>query len=97
MLEVVGMDKNAVIVMKKKLNVTDLAGEKVMVDFETGKYFLIKGVGNDIWDLLVDGVTVDEIVNTLLSEYDVTEEVCRNEVKKFLEQMVAYRFIQMEE
>ena len=45
------MDKNATIVMKKKLNVTDLAGEKVMVDFESGKYFLIKGVGNDIWDI----------------------------------------------
>lgn len=80
-----------------KPHVSDLAGEKVMVDFESGKYYMLKGVANDIWDLLVDGVTVDEIVNTLLSEYDVTEEVCRNEVKKFLEQMVAYRFIQMEE
>lgn len=38
--------------MKAKRNVTDLAGEKVMVDFEQGKYFCIKGVGNDIWDML---------------------------------------------
>ena len=80
-----------------KLQVNDLAGEKVMVDFESGKYYMLKGVANDIWDLLIDGITVDEIVNTLLSEYDVTEETCRNEVNKFLEQMVGYRFIQMEE
>ena len=80
-----------------KPQVNDLAGEKVMVDFESGKYYMLKGVANDIWDLLIDGITVDEIVNTLLSEYDVTEETCRNEVNKFLEQMVGYRFIQMEE
>ena len=46
------MDKTAKIRMKAKRNVTDLAGEKVMVDFEQGKYFCIKGVGNDIWDML---------------------------------------------
>ena len=39
------MDKTAKIRMKAKRNVTDLAGEKVMVDFEQGKYFCIKGVG----------------------------------------------------
>ena len=43
------MEKNAIIKLKKQLNVTDLAGEKVMIDFESGKYFLIKGAGNDIW------------------------------------------------
>lgn len=80
-----------------KPQVNDLAGEKVMVDFESGKYYMLKGVANDIWDLLVEGVTDDDIVKALLQEYDVTEEVCRAEVKRFLEQMVGYRFIQMEE
>ena len=42
------MDRSSLIHMKRQLNVTDLSGEKVMIDFETGKYFLIKGVGNDI-------------------------------------------------
>ena len=78
------MDKNATIVMKKKLNVTDLAGEKVMVDFESGKYFLIKGVGNDIWDMLQEETTPARIIAQLLSEYDVTEEVCVEETLKFL-------------
>ena len=38
------MDKNTTIKMKKQINVTDLSGEKVMVDFESGKYFLIIGI-----------------------------------------------------
>ena len=60
------MDKNTKIVLKKKLNVTDLAGEKVMVDFDNGKYFLIKGVGNDIWDMVQNDITPNEIIEKLL-------------------------------
>lgn len=82
------MDRNSTVVMKKKLNVTDLSGEKVMVDFEQGKYFLIKGVGNDIWDMLTaddeSAVGVKDMIDSLLKEYDVTEEVCEREVLDFL-------------
>lgn len=81
------MDRNSSVKMIKKLNVTDLSGEKVMVDFDEGKYFLIKGVGNDIWDMISDkteAVNIDSIVEGLLKEYDVTEDVCVNEVISFL-------------
>ena len=81
------MDRTATIKIMKQLNVTDLSGEKVMVDFEQGKYFLIKGVGNDIWDMLEDGITVEQIVQKLLEEYDVTEEMCVQEVLKFLDSL----------
>ena len=87
------MDKNATIVMKKKLNVTDLAGEKVMIDFETGKYFLIKGVGNDIWDMLQEETTPAKIIAQLLSEYDVTPEECERSVMEFLAKMQELKFI----
>ncbi len=88
------MDKNAVIKMKKQLDVTDLAGEKVMVDFESGKYFLIKGVGNDIWDMLKEETTPARIIESLLVEYDVTPEECESSVMTFLEKMKDYKFIE---
>ena len=90
------MDRTAKIRMKQQRNVTDLAGEKVMVDFEQGKYFCIKGVGNDIWDML-DGrepengrpgsMTVEAILHKLMEEYEVTEEVCEKEVLVFLDKL----------
>lgn len=79
--------------MKKKLNVTDLSGEKVMIDFETGKYFLIKGVGNDIWDMLQEEITPNQIIEKLLGEYDVEREECETSVIAFLEKMKSYDFI----
>ena len=81
------MERTAKIKILKQLNVTDLAGEKVMVDFEQGKYCMIKGVGNDIWDLLADDVAVEDIIQKLLAEYDVTEEVCVQEVLSFLDNL----------
>lgn len=87
------MDRTTSISFKKKLDVTDLAGEKVMIDFSSGKYFMIKGVGNDIWDLISDGITVGEIIDKLLQEYDVTEDVCEKEVISFLNKMEEYEFI----
>ncbi|MBQ6024355.1 MAG: PqqD family protein [Lachnospiraceae bacterium] len=87
------MDKNTKITLKKKLNVTDLAGEKVMVDFDNGKYFLIKGVGNDIWEMIQNEITPNEIIEKLLSEYDVGREECEKSVMEFLEKMEGYNFI----
>ena len=87
------MDKNTKIVMKKKLNVTDLSGEKVMVDFESGKYFLIKGAGNDIWDLIQVETTPEEIIEKLLQEYEVSREECEHSVYEFLEQLQKLNFI----
>ena len=86
------MDRTSKIRMKKQMKVTDLAGEKVMVDFEQGKYFCIKGVGNDIWDMLEEQnaagerteLPVEEILHRLLAEYDVEEAVCEQEVLAFL-------------
>lgn len=86
------MDYNQKIVLKKKLDVTDLAGEKVMIDFDSGKYFLIKGTGNVIWDMLQEEVTPAQIIAQLLNDYDVTEEVCEREVMDFLCKMKELEF-----
>lgn len=87
------MEKSTVVKLTKQLNVTDLSGEKVMVDFESGKYFLIKGVGNDIWDMIQNEITVGEIVDKLLAEYDVTREVCEKSVDDFLGKLKEMNFI----
>ena len=80
--------------VKKLPNVTELAGEKVMVDFIQGKYFMLKGVGNAIWDLLEDNVSVASIIEKLLQEYDVEEEQCVSSTIKFLEQLEELEFIE---
>ena len=87
------MDKTTTIKLTKEINVTDLSGEKVMVDFESGKYFLIKGVGNDIWDMIQEEITVGEIIEKLLQEYEVSKEECEKSVFEFLGKLEELQFI----
>lgn len=87
------MAKERSIRILKKPDVTELAGEKVMIDFETGKYFMLVGTANDIWDLLKEGQKVERIVAALMAQYDVTEEICRAGVLHFLEELVRIGFI----
>lgn len=79
----------------KNLDVTELDGEKVMIDFESGKYFMIKGSGNDVWDMLKDGIVVQEIVDGLMQMYEVDEATCVKSVTAFLNQMKDYGFISL--
>ena len=87
------MDKYTIIQLKKKLNVTDLSGEKVMVDFDSGKYFMIKGAGNDIWNLIQTEITVGDIIKRLMEDYEVSEEECTYAFIKFLQKMKELDFI----
>ncbi|MCR4745730.1 MAG: lasso peptide biosynthesis PqqD family chaperone [Lachnospiraceae bacterium] len=87
------MELNSVVKLKKTVSVADLSGEKAMIDFETGKYYLIKGTGNDIWDMIQEEISVGEIVDRLLEEYDVTREKCTESVFNFLENLRTKGFI----
>ena len=66
-----------------------------MVDFDQGKYFMIKGAGNDIWDMLQEGteITPSQIIDRLLEVYDVSPEECEKEVMDFLGKMQELGFI----
>ena len=93
------MTENTGIHLIKQLDVTDLSGEKVMIDFSTGKYFLLKGAANEIWDMLgKDGAketTIGAIKENLLEIYDVDEETCLASITSFLKQMKENEFIEI--
>ena len=89
------MTKSSKVHLIKNLNVTDLAGEKVMIDFSTGKYFLLEGVANDIWDYIQSPISIEQIEEKLLSEYEIAEDTCHSSVLSFLEQLNGFGFIEV--
>lgn len=80
----------------KKLEVTDLDGEKVMIDFSSGKYFLLKGAANEIWDYIQTPILVSDILHKLMNVYEVPEDTCRDSIFSFLTQLKNYEFITIE-
>lgn len=70
-----------------------VGGELVMMSVEEGKYIGLNEVGARIWELLDTPQPRDALEVRLLQEFEVTPEVCRNEVDAFLAKLVEHRAI----
>ena len=80
----------------KDLEMTDLSGEKVMIDYDSGNYFLMKGVAGEIYELIRQGNTIQGIKETLLEEFEVSEEECESSLNTFLVKLKDYGFIEIQ-
>lgn len=60
----------------------------VMMSVEQGMYFGLDGAGPRIWSLLGTPHTVDELCRELGQEFDVEPDVCRDDVRAFLGELV---------
>ena len=67
--------------------VSDMDGEKVMLSIQSGKYYNLGQVGGDIWDLIKEPVSIEHIVQSLQSIYEVSQTECEEEVLSFLEKL----------
>jgi len=65
----------------------DIEGEIVLMCADSGKYYCLSGPARRIWELLAEPSTPNSIYSTLLREYAVPEEICRNETNSFLKDM----------
>jgi hypothetical protein len=78
---------DAPIVVSESLVSSDTGGEFVILNFETGRYHGLEGVGSLIWSLLNAGSTVRQIQAAILAEYDVDEAQCQMDVQRLLHEL----------
>jgi hypothetical protein len=67
--------------------VSDMDGEKVMLSVQNGKYYNLGKVGGRIWELMDRPVSVAQLVTALMSEYEVEQAECEEQVLSFLEHL----------
>ncbi len=80
--------------IEKNIIVREVAGEYILIPvgaaaLKSNGIFAVTEVGADIWKGLADGKTEDEIVASLLSDYDVEESVLRADYAAFIEKLCA--------
>lgn len=83
--KLVGLD--TIISQKEDIDVSDLNGEKVMMDLDKGKYFMLNETGSVIWDKITNERCASEIIDAIINEYDVDRDTCENKVLEYLEQL----------
>ncbi len=70
--------------------------EAVMLNVELGKYFGMNIIASDIWSKLKTPMSVDSLIQSLASEYDITVEACQADVIPFIEQLIDNGLIELE-
>ena len=76
--------------VEKEFVLREIAGDYVIIP--TGKTVLsfnglitVNEVGADLWKMLQSEVNFDELLQGILSEYDVDEETAREDIQEFLD------------
>lgn len=85
------------IVQREGNIVSDMDGEKVMLSVQKGKYYNLGKLGGEIWDLMKEPVTIQELVTTLQSQYDVAQAECEEQVTDFINQMLEQGLVKIED
>ena len=79
--------------INKEFVLREIVGDYII--FPTGRTVLefnglitVNEVGVTIWNMLQEEVTMDELVQGVLAEYDVEETVARKDIQEFLGELV---------
>lgn len=84
MLKIIDIDINSKVLQCEGNIVSDMDGEKVMLNIQNGKYYNLGILGGEIWNLISDPINVNQLVMMLMAEYEINKEECEEQVIAFL-------------
>ena len=64
-----------------------IGNETIVLSLPTSRYFTITGVGTRLFELLATETSVDELVETVLAEYEVDAATARSDVQRFVDHL----------
>jgi hypothetical protein len=84
MLKTAGITLDSKIVQKEGNIVSDMDGEKVMLNIQNGKYYNLGTLGGEIWSLINEPIILNQLVLKLMEDYEVKKQECENQILAFL-------------
>ncbi len=73
---------------KPNLLMTEVEGEAVLLDLESSYYFSLNETGTHIWRAIEKGKNEDEIIVSILAEWDVEREEATRTVNAFFDALI---------
>lgn len=77
--------------------VQELAGEAVLLNLASERYFGLDEVGTRMWQALTTADNVQAAHTALLSEYDVAPDVLRQDLLDLVQQLVEHGLVSLSE
>lgn len=75
------------------LMVAELNDEMVGLEPDAGLCFGFNAVAKRVWELLEEPRSLDQLLNVLLAEYDVSGSECAADVSSLLESLVGHGLV----
>lgn len=88
------LSRSTTVCAASDLTIADLGGEAVLLDVNSGQYYGLNEVGLRVIELVKSPRRVEDILETLLQEYDVAPSVLERDVISFLESAAARHLIE---
>ena len=73
----------------------DLAGEAVILNLDSGVYYGLDPIGAQIWQLIQEPRSVDEVRDRLMEEYDVEAAQCERDLVVLLQKMAEHALVEI--
>lgn len=96
MRETQNMSLDSVVKQVEGNIVSDMDGEKVMLNMEKSKYYNLGEIGGTIWERIESPVSIQALIDTLTNDYDVDQNECEADVISFLGQLLQEGLIHVE-
>ena len=79
--------------INKEYVLREIAGDYIIIPvgataLEFNGLITVNEVGVTLWNMLQEEVTMEDLVQGVLAEYDVQEEVAREDIQEFLDELV---------
>lgn len=76
---------------------SELLGETVILELQSGVYYGLNETGSLIWGLLQSNKTLVEIQESILAEYDIEPEACANYIIKLVGKLAAKGLLKVDD
>ena len=89
------ISENSIVVSVKNQISSDLGGEAVILNMNTGTYHGLNEVGAFVWNLIEQPQVVKDIQQRLLQEYEIESSVCANDLLALLNDLQGAALIEV--
>lgn len=83
-METTKLSKSSVVVASDDQTSAQVDGESVILDLEEGIYYGLNPVGARIWEVIQEPTSIEEVVDVITAEYDVTRDQCLDDTLSLL-------------
>lgn len=88
--------------INKEYVLREIAGDYIIIPIgstalEFNGLITVNEVGVTLWKMLQEEVSLDDLVQGILAEYDVKEEVAREDIQDFLDELIKGGILKKEE